>query len=167
MSFLLIQMGENVLIDSIKRKKRKWAEALPAQVWVPVAPRRTPPMHTQSHHLRWSSSGSPQKSCPSIPQHEAPSPGLDAKDAPLSQCAPGSSHTGAVKKKNLGIYSANFFPLIPPLFALYFFLIRAKALAFNFSLLVTDWLLYCWSRIFLLTVNSFAFCKRLQSITYF
>lgn len=31
---------------------------VPVQVWVLVVPRRTPPGHSQSRHLRWSSSGS-------------------------------------------------------------------------------------------------------------
>lgn len=93
--------------DGIQQKTdglRFW----PARAWFPAAPTRTPPERSQSHRRRWSSSGIPPISSPSSPQHEAPSPGPEERDARLSHLAPSSSHTGAVGKKKKE--SQIFFP---------------------------------------------------------
>lgn len=99
-----------------------FAEVLPVRAWAPAAPMHTPPVHIQSHHLRWSSSGSPRISSPSSPLYGPPCPGLEEKDAPLSHCAPDSSHTGAVDKKSEDLritYTESTFLSfsVPPLFA--------------------------------------------------
>lgn len=72
---------------------------LPARAWLLAAPMRTPPARTQSHHPRWSSSGSPATSCPSSPQRVAPCLGPVVSGAPPFRCAPGSLHTSSADSR--------------------------------------------------------------------
>lgn len=138
---------------------------IPAQAWVLVAPRCTPPMRSQSHHLRWSSSGSPLISSPFFLHCEPPCPALEEEDVPPFHCAPGSSYTGAANKKRgfrNHIHRATPFTLYllpyPSSVCLLLFLNYIVALPFTFLLLVAGWPGQCWSRI-VWTLNSSAFQK--------
>lgn len=99
----------------------------PARAWLPAAPMRTPPAHTQNRHPRWSSSGSPATTSPSFPQRATPSP------SPVVSDAPGSLHTSSADRggkrileshwQNLKYNIFNFIFLILALFVqdLYYF----------------------------------------------
>lgn len=123
---------------------------LPARAWLLAAPMHTPPARTQSHHPRWSSSGSPATSCPSFPQRVAPCLGPVVSGAPPFRCAPGSLHTSSADnreeerilesyRQNLSLVSL-FSYSIPALFAWDFFFIYivTKVLAFTYFLLAPD-----------------------------
>lgn len=144
-------------------------KVLPVQAWVLVAPTHTLPTHIRSHHLRWSSSGSPRISSPSSPQCEFPSRGLGVKDAPLSHRAPGSSHTGAAsKQRRIRSHKEQTQPFIHICFLALLCLLHIlslithKVLAFTF-LAPVGWDTADLGFFFALTVKSSKFLKSLKS----
>lgn len=120
-------VNQNVLHGKPEWKDFHTLSCPPARAWLPAAPMRTPPAHTQNRHPRWSSSGSPATTSPSFPQRATPSP------SPVVSDAPGSLHTSSADRggkrileshwQNLKYNIFNFIFLILALFVqdLYYF----------------------------------------------